>query len=695
MRRPLRIVAPAVAAAVLAAAAPALAIEFKDLGGRPLTIDVTNTAIASYRFNNRNDLPAFFSDPQFKVDDGYYEFLDRFNVQVGYWRLRLNVRLDASAYIPPVTEGDTEGFVIDEVKKAKAAGTLPSTFTSNDAYDYQSNVRRELHTRFPNWVYPTKLSLVYQQPGIDATLGDFYAQLGRGLVLSVRKIDELSVDTTIRGGKLTLSKSFDKLRVGGTFLGGLMNPLRVDEATGRVLNGKPSPLFFGFPEARPLTVYSPGTDVETVVAPRPSYLPDAMLGGRVEAGIPFVQAAANISVLLRSTPDLDLARCKQSAGEDSAAAAACDSSFPVTTGRDSVAFTHNQIRTFSGSLSFPALGKYGDLYIEVAGQQLTDGRVVSIDAAGDPTERGEDIGGYAIYVNANGHSGPLSISLEGKHYRRFFPLVANIDTSWKGSSAPEMLLLNYNQVPTAEPIYVEPLGAPNVCITGGRARADYRFNPQALLYAWLGYYAGFSTIDDKNSKCDESDDKRTNAWDMAAGVDLAFEGGKSDIKAWLGGRMDDTEVPVDRFQTGGALTNIFFHEGYIRYDIVKHITGTWSLESQGFHRRRAKRENFKDPWWEGENYLALQWAPRLALVFGYEYLSQEGCRPGSPAGQLCHYASGGITLRSITSDGIWGQIFNTVSVFVGQRRPAIRCVSGVCRQFPPFEGARLEVVSRF
>jgi hypothetical protein len=40
-------------------------------------------------------------------------------------------------------------------------------------------------------------------------------------------------------------------------------------------------------------------------------------------------------------------------------------------------------------------------------------------------------------------------------------------------------------------------------------------------------------------------------------------------------------------------------------------------------------------------------------------------------------------------------VFDTVSVFVGQRRGAIRCVSGVCRQFPPFEGARLELVSRF
>jgi hypothetical protein len=40
-------------------------------------------------------------------------------------------------------------------------------------------------------------------------------------------------------------------------------------------------------------------------------------------------------------------------------------------------------------------------------------------------------------------------------------------------------------------------------------------------------------------------------------------------------------------------------------------------------------------------------------------------------------------------------IFDTVNLFVGQRRGGIRCVSGVCRPFPPFEGVKLELSSRF
>jgi hypothetical protein len=60
-----------------------------------------------------------------------------------------------------------------------------------------------------------------------------------------------------------------------------------------------------------------------------------------------------------------------------------------------------------------------------------------------------------------------------------------------------------------------------------------------------------------------------------------------------------------------------------------------------------------------------------------------------------HYVSGGFQWKSGSHEKLWQQLLDTVQVFVGQRRGAVRCVSGVCRQFPPFEGAKLEIVSRF
>jgi hypothetical protein len=38
---------------------------------------------------------------------------------------------------------------------------------------------------------------------------------------------------------------------------------------------------------------------------------------------------------------------------------------------------------------------------------------------------------------------------------------------------------------------------------------------------------------------------------------------------------------------------------------------------------------------------------------------------------------------------------SSLSLFVGQRRGALRCVGGVCRVFPPFEGAALDLTLRF
>ncbi len=120
--------------------------------------------------------------------------------------------------------------------------------------DLTNNYAAELNTRFLPTVYPTKLFVAYQQPSFEVTAGDFYVQLGRGLVFSVRKIDELSIDTTVRGGKVAFDRNFGDVHLGAIAFAGQMNPVRLDETTGRRLNILPGqPLFFGFPTAQDLT----------------------------------------------------------------------------------------------------------------------------------------------------------------------------------------------------------------------------------------------------------------------------------------------------------------------------------------------------------------------------------------------------------------------------------------------------------
>jgi hypothetical protein len=352
------------------------------------------------------------------------------------------------------------------------------------------------------------------------------------------------------------------------------------------------------------------------------------------------------------------------------------------------------IRTFSGSVNVPSLFGHGDLYVEVAGQQQRDGRSFGVDEDG-VEQKSPDISGYAIYVNANARGGPLTVSLEAKHYRRFFPLSANIDKDTQGFAAPEFDAVAYNQPPTVEPIYVEPIGAPNQCITGGRGRADVRLTRQTSLYAWIGRYTSYSEKDATNYTCDTASKFQTNTWDSAVGSDIEFDKGSSHSKAWVGARVTTLEDPTTylNIEVPGT-TKEFYREGYIRYDIVKHIKGPFSLQMQGFHRHRFEPLLRGTAWTEGENYAALQWSPHVSAIFGYEYLAKEGCAPGSDT-KVCHYVSGGLQWKSGSHDKIVQQLFDTVSLFVGQRRGAIRCVSGVCRQFPPFEGAKLEIVSRF
>jgi hypothetical protein len=660
----------------LATSARAHAVETPNVGGKPILIDITNTAVLAYHFNNRNDADL---TPITQVDDYYGELLDRLNIQASWWRLRLGVRLDTAVYFHTLDRDGVAALVKDQTPVVDAGATpkYPAAAVANDTTNHFYD---ELHSRFLRAIYPSKLFLGYAQPGLDVTVGDFYVQLGRGFVFSVRKIDELAVDTTVRGAKAEFDRKVGDVQVGTMLFGGQMNPLRVDEASGRRLNGTGSPLFFAFPVGGALENYTftppNGAAASTILPAQASYFEDTAAGGKIEVATKWFTLGANAAGLYRKQSDFT----------------------PTDPSKE-----HDRILNWSGTLNVPSINKHGDLYVEVAGQAMRDGHR-SLDGKPPP-----DLNGYAAYASGSITGGPVSISLDGKYYHDFFPLAANIDTTTAGFGAPEFALVTYSQPPTAEPVYTEVVsgGSPQVCVTGGRGRVDYRFNRHTSLYAWLGRYASWSEIPySLGSGCEMIAARQTNIWDAASGVDIGFEKGRTHIKAWVGVRSSDYASPP-----AGAVTDAFYHEGYVRYDMVFHLKGPFSLQFQGWHRHRY--EPATPPpnlWTEGENYTALQWSPHLSAIVGYEYLAKGKCEPARSATlsqptraekDFCNYVSGGLQWRSGST---WAdtprakyvaQLFDTVNVFVGQRRPATRCVSGVCRQFPAFEGARVEVTSRF
>ncbi|AUX47075.1 hypothetical protein SOCE26_085870 [Sorangium cellulosum] len=663
MRSPLHASCACLSAALLLAALPAAAVDLPNVGGEPMAVDVVNTAAAVYHFDNRNDNPNITAR---HLDDNYGELLERLDAQINWWRLQLGARINASFY--PISPSATD---IDLQRKVLRKEV---NFGLDDA-------ARELHSRYRTTVYPAKLWLTYTQPGVEATVGDFYAQLGRGLVFSVRKLDELAIDTTVRGGRLVLDKDFQVLRLEATAFAGQMNPLRVDEASGRRLHGDGSPLFFLFPGRDSAGDLRDLRTQEVTAKARPNYLEDTALGGRLEVGVKGVEIAANGSLLLRKSYTEELLRCqREHGGDEGDAVGACAAEYPEfeLTGAPH-AQRFNEIRTFSGSVSVPSVANHGDVYVEVAGQQLRERHRASA-AAGQG-----DLSGYAVYAAANARGGPVAFLLEGKHYRRFFSLSSNIDTnalSNVGFNAPEFAGVAYSQPPTAEPIYTKPLGAPNVCVTGGRGRVDYRFNRSTAVYAWLGRYVSFSEREENND-CKTDDRYRTGTWDTAVGAEIDLDSGRSHVRAWAGGRQVDA----------AAVDGLFYSESYVRYDVVKHLAGPFSLQVQGNNQRQYKTDAYG---FEGENYIALQWSPHLTAILGHEYTSPElgGCEVPEGGG-ICHYFNGGLQWKSGGSGTALQQVFDTAQLFVGQRRGGLRCVSGVCRVFPSFEGARLELVSRF
>ena len=120
--------------------------------------------------------------------------------------------------------------------------------------------------------------------------------------------------------------------------------------------------------------------------------------------------------------------------------------------------------------------------------------------------------------------------------------------------------------------------------------------------------------------------------------------------------------------------------------ITKHVAGPYSVELAGRHRYRIlERENIRgdsfegEPWWQGEHQNALKIAPKWVLSQGIEYTTYVGLPT--------YYVNGSILYR-FTSD-------SSLRVYVGQNRGGLRCLSGICRVFPAFSGARVELTVRF
>jgi hypothetical protein len=603
----------------------ARALEPGNVAGKPLLVDVSESGSVYYNFDNRDSKPSQVGS---RANDNFGLVFNRLSVQATTGRISIGARVDNVWFYasPDVTE------LALALTEETAPGNRPAYF--------QSKLREaglELSNRFIDWMYPAKYYLTYSSPELEATFGDTSAQLGRGIVLSVRKRDELGSDTTIRGARLSYSAR-DAAGLKLTTIFGELNPLRIDEASGRYLGVAAdgdvltSLAEAGMPRAI-ATDFAPLT-ADCRTSPTCGYAPDRVAAGQIEFSGQRWKLDTQGSALFRA-PALS---------EDAVRSA-------------------ERIVTLSQAVELSRLAEDFSVYGELAFQHL---KQPGAGAELDP--------GYGIYGSASYTKNLVALTLEARHYRRLFPLAANV----KLARAREFSSLSYNQVPTTELEDNDTeFEGMNTCVSGGRLRSDIGLARGVRALGSLAHYLTYAESS-ANEACSIEQQRLNRVYDFSSGFALDSSDREHHLELVLGGRLDQAERELRL--ADGSRSHLFYTEGYLRHVLELPLPGDFGFSITGRHRRRAQAEGGPgEPWLEGEEVLGIEWAEHTSLGLGAEY----DTRPGVPGS----YFNVELSHRPTPS--------SRVTLFAGQRRGAQRCVGGICRLYPPFEGARLDVALRF
>ncbi|MFI5299208.1 MAG: hypothetical protein ACHREM_14015 [Polyangiales bacterium] len=595
--------------ASLAVTGPSRATDVGVVAGSPMRIDITETSIFAVHGDNRNN-PTPYAVQQV-IDDHYTEWINRLNVTMAWASWQAGLRLDTATYLVTPNTSDLVASG-DLAPSAKHSADVALSYRYRDQYLVS--------------YLPSKLYVTYGKPTFELTLGDGYVSFGRGLVLSMRKIDELGVDTSLQGAKVVG-------RFGGftvTAVAGLSNPGRVDEATATALRD-PDP-------------NSPAGYLD-------SWSRDAIAGVRGEARLGTTSFAVQASDVHRRE---DIAGNLGISGD------------PTLLAQD-VAAAGASLAIPNLSASLPL-----NLYTEIAFQHRA--------WFDEKTYAALEKDGLAAYLSASLTQGAVTASVEGKHYRSYYPVHLNADPSNFGA----FKAVQYNAPPTVERITQDSL-FDNSCVTGARARVDVRATKSLIAYASGAYFANWS--EQQSGSCTPSGsfgvttvDSHPNRNDVLDGYVGLTVRSQTDASYALieGGVRRDTQS-----QNGVD----FYREAWIQGDFVKTLNSIWSLELNTLHRQRYEPP---ENWHEGDTALALKHGSAYFFFLGHEYTTHSSeVKPGAflVDGGIQHFVNGGAQVKF--SEAL------SVRLFVGQQRGALKCVSGVCRQFPAFEGAKVEAVIRY
>lgn len=496
-------------------------------------VAVTDTLILEGRADNQNG-----SDD----DDNYGAITNRLNLSANAGELRLTSRIDVFGFVK----------------------------APNDRYRSLASLER--------------LSAAWGRAGFTVELGDFYRQLGRGISLSLRKIDEAGVDVALRGGVLGYQNDI----FGLSAFGGLTNPVNVDGVNQQAVRDTHDIVAGGEVSVRPL-----------------SRLQITAFGAWVR---PEVSRWDELPDFLAEDPEFSRDERVDNTG------------------------------SFGVSVNMPGLTDWLSIYLE-GDYQIRD----ELEAS----EHGQ--AAYATFDLSAGYSNLL---LEGVMLEDFAVLGS-------GNSALNNNRFRYGQPPTLERIDQEVLN--NEDVVGGRVRWEQWFPaPDITLH--------LNAMMRMNDRGEDAEIRQLHGY---GGVERVYNAGASRISA-AGGYRDEAQTRAD---TEGP----FKQMKHIEFDWVQSIGAGYSshITSNVELRTLAEADYIR-----GSTFVGVEKNGLGALTFelGYDTQNQQD--------SVANLFYAGIVKWEINDRF-------QLSATGGTQRGGLKCINGVCREYPGFAGGRIELVTRF
>ena len=275
--------------------------------------------------------------------------------------------------------------------------------------------------------------------------------------------------------------------------------------------------------------------------------------------------------------------------------------------------------------------------------------------------------GYAGYATSTIILGDTSILLEGMILDQF---------EVRGS---ENTAVNnrffYNQPPTLERIDQEVLNTRDV--QGGRVRVE-QYIDALEMNVYVNSMIRFA---------DPGEDNELSQIHNFAGFNLDYGDGARLLAS--AGRRVETTLETDvwaTYATPDGDPSIVKSINHVEGDWLQPLGGGYALHLSSLNEFRtifdAERgeEGGGRPWRRGSTFLGLEVSGLGSLTFeyGFDTLDPDAAN------------------RFFAGILAWQQydVFN-VRTTVGTQRGGLKCVAGVCREFPGFAGAQVEMVGRF